>query len=257
MIDLTPLDVRKKKGDFNRTLRGYDPARVDEFLDLASERMEELVRENLALAARVESLSESIQDFRERERALNDALVSAQQIREDMREQARREADLVLREARAEGERILEDARRQVMSSAEALRRIQGQRTRFLRLFRALVERQLAEIEQEEDRIRELPRQVGDGRGEIRGAVGVPASSAPAAQAEAPTAEEVPPASAPAGEPVGDEPGSPTIEAPGDTEAPETASFPAAEESDDTMEAPEMPFSPPAGERVNAPAAEG
>jgi DivIVA domain-containing protein len=162
MIDLTPLDVRKKRGDFSRTMRGYDPARVDEFLDLVADRMEELVRENGALASRVESLSESVADYRDRERALNDALVSAQQIREDMREQARREADLMLRETRAEGERMIEDARRQVAAAAEALRRLQGQRVRYLRLFRALVERQVAEIEQEEDRAREYARADGD-----------------------------------------------------------------------------------------------
>lgn len=162
MIDLTPLDVRKKKGDFARTMRGYEPVRVDEFLELVAERMEELVRENNALVARVESLSDSIADYRERERALNDALVSAQQIREDMREQAQREAELVIREARSEAGRLVEEARRQVGLAAEGLRRLQGQRSRFLRLFRALVERQLAEIDQEEERAREFSRPEGD-----------------------------------------------------------------------------------------------
>ena len=32
MIDLTPLEVRKKKGDFKRAMRGYDPGMVDETL---------------------------------------------------------------------------------------------------------------------------------------------------------------------------------------------------------------------------------
>jgi len=49
MIDLTPLDVRKKAGDFRRILRGYDPQEVDIFLELVAERMEVLVRENMAL----------------------------------------------------------------------------------------------------------------------------------------------------------------------------------------------------------------
>ena len=158
MIDLTPLDVRKKKGDFRRLVRGYDPSAVDNFLDEVAARMEELVRENASLAGRVETMSDAIADYRERERAMNEALVSAQQLREDMREQAAREADLVLREARAEGERIVGDAKRQVGLALEALRRVQGQRVRFLRLFRALVERQLNEIEQEEERTAALTR---------------------------------------------------------------------------------------------------
>lgn len=158
MIDLTPLDVKKKKGDFRRAVRGYDTAAVDDFLDTVSARMEELVRENVMASARLESMTESIGNYRERERAMNEALVSAQQLREEMREQAAREADLVLREARAEAERIVGEARRQATAAAEALRRIQGQRVRFLRLFRTLVERQLHEIEAEEDRTAALGR---------------------------------------------------------------------------------------------------
>ena len=64
MIDLTPLDVRKKKGDFGRGLRGYDTAAVDGFLDLAAERMEELVRENATLRERVAQLAEMLSGFR-------------------------------------------------------------------------------------------------------------------------------------------------------------------------------------------------
>lgn len=158
MIDLTPLDVKKKKGDFRRAVRGYDTAAVDDFLDTVSARMEEMVRENVMATARLESMTESIGNYRERERAMNEALVSAQQLREEMREQAAREADLVLREARAEAERIVGEARRQATAAAEALKRIQGQRVRFLRLFRTLVERQLQEIENEEDRTASLGR---------------------------------------------------------------------------------------------------
>jgi DivIVA domain-containing protein len=158
VIDLTPLDVRKKKGDFRRVMRGYDPEAVDHFLDEVVARMEELVRDNASLSQRVGQMTDAIADYRERERAMNEALVSAQQLREGMREQAQREADLVLREARGEGERIVADAKRQVTFALEALRRVQAQRIRFLRLFRALVERQLSEIEQEEERTAALAR---------------------------------------------------------------------------------------------------
>ena len=158
MIDLTPLDVRKKKGDFRKVMRGYDPEAVDNFLDEVYARMEELVRDHQSLNQRVGQMTDAIADYRERERAMNEALVSAQQLREGMREQAQREADLVLREARAEGDRIVSDAKRQVAFALEALRRVQAQRVRFLRLFRALVERQLSEIEQEEERTAALSR---------------------------------------------------------------------------------------------------
>jgi DivIVA domain-containing protein len=167
MIDLTPLDVKKKKGDFRRSVRGYDPTSVDDYLEQVAVRMEGLVRENMETAARLSSMSDAISAYRERERAMNEALVSAQQLREDVREQAAREADLVIREARAEAERIVGEARRQATAAAEALRRIEGQRVRFLRLFRTLVERQLQDIEQEEDRTSTLARAEGDDPGGV------------------------------------------------------------------------------------------
>jgi DivIVA domain-containing protein len=60
MIDLTPLDVRKKKGDFRRAMRGYEPALVDDFLDLVAERLEELVRENIGLRERAQQINDSL-----------------------------------------------------------------------------------------------------------------------------------------------------------------------------------------------------
>ena len=173
MIDLTPLEVRKKKGDFPRILRGYDPQRVDDFLDLAADRLEELVRENAALRERLSGLNESVEAFRERERAMNDALVSAQQLREDIRSQAARDAEIALREARAEAEvmlaearaeaeRIATEARSAAAAAAESMRQIQARRVWFLRSFRGYVERQLSEIEQEEVHLREQLREDRD-----------------------------------------------------------------------------------------------
>ena len=152
MIDLTPLDVRKKKGDFARALRGYEIAPVDEFLDLAAERMEELARENAALRDRVTHLTESLSGFRQREQAMNDALISAQQLREEVRTQAAREAELVVREARSEADRIVGESRTRAVQITESLQRVQASRERFLRNFRTFVQRQLEELEMEVER---------------------------------------------------------------------------------------------------------
>lgn len=155
MIDLTPLDVRKKKGDFTRSLRGYDPPSVDQFLELVADRMEELVRDNAALSERVSQMAASLSAYREREQAMNEALVAAQQLREDLRTQSTRESEAVLREARVEADRIVSDARRTAHEAAEATRRVYAARARFLRSYRAFLERQVEEVASEEDRVRD------------------------------------------------------------------------------------------------------
>src|SRR5688500_11902214 len=86
MTALTPLAVRKKKGDFKRAMRGYDPGTGDDFIELVADRLEELVRANLSHTDRLRQLEQQVRDYQERERALTEALVSAQELREEMRE---------------------------------------------------------------------------------------------------------------------------------------------------------------------------
>ena len=97
MIDLTPLDVRNKRGDFKKLMRGYDPQAVDVFLEIAAERLEELVRENIVLRERAESLERQVGAQTGREQAVQEALVTAQEIRADVLAQAQRDADSVSR----------------------------------------------------------------------------------------------------------------------------------------------------------------
>jgi len=146
MIDLTPLEVRKKKGDFRRTMRGYEVPAVDDFLDLVADRMEQLVRDNSTLSERAVRLEEQVRETRDRERALTEALVTAQEMREEMRQQTQREAELVYREAEAEAARMLEEAARAVEREQDGLRRLRARQRQVLASYRALLERELTEL---------------------------------------------------------------------------------------------------------------
>lgn len=163
MIDLTPLDVRKKKGDFRKGLRGYESAEVDTFLDLVADRMEDLVRENSVLREKCGSLTESVERLRTRETAVNEALVSAQQLREEIRSQADREASLIVREARGEGDRLLADMKREMDSEMDLFERLRARRDRFLRAYRTFLEGQIDEVGREEERV--MRARVGESRG--------------------------------------------------------------------------------------------
>jgi len=152
MIDLTPLDVRKKRGDFRKVLRGYDADEVDSFIEMVAERLEELVKENLTLAERVERLQDQVSQQENREEAVREALVTAQELRRDMRLQARREAELLRREAEGEIEKIIGEAERQLAERQEALAETERMRLRFLKSFRSLLEREMDAVEVEEGR---------------------------------------------------------------------------------------------------------
>lgn len=152
MMDLTPLDVRKKKEDFRRAVRGYDPAQVDGFLDLVADRLEDLVGRELRLREQSELLREQLAAFQEREKALNEALVTAQELREEARAQAEKAADLRVREAERQAREILRDAESAVHGARRGLDELRVRRGGFLRSLRTTIEHFLVEIEEEERR---------------------------------------------------------------------------------------------------------
>jgi len=161
---LTPLDVRRY--DFGSALRGYDKARVDTFRDQVEAELERLIRLNQDLEQKSKGFVEQLRAFRERDKALNDALVSAQQLRAEIREQADREAQLLMREARAQAERDLESIRAEARRLEDEIQGLVRARRTYLSQLRAMAERQLADIE----------------TAEATSAAQVPAASAPAAQ---------------------------------------------------------------------------
>lgn len=153
MMELTPLDVRKKKDDFKRTVRGYEPAQVEAFLEMCAERLDQLVQREKRLEGEVAGLRERLAAFQERERALNEALVSAQELREEARSQAERSAELKLREAEQEAAAIRQRAESATEASRQALGDLKVRRAGFLRSLRWSLERFLGEIEEEERRV--------------------------------------------------------------------------------------------------------
>lgn len=142
---LTPSDVRAQ--EFQRVFRGYDPRQVDEFKARVADEMERLVRERLKLDDRLQGFQEQLRAFRERERAMNEALLSAQQLRVAAQEQADREAEGILRQARADALRLVGQAQDEERQVRERYDMLQRQFAAYLANFRAMLERQLGEIE--------------------------------------------------------------------------------------------------------------
>ena len=163
MIDLTPLDVRSKRGDFKKLMRGYDPQEVDGFLEIVAERLEALIRENMALKERAGALQAQVSSQTDREQAVQAALVTAQELRADIRTQAQREAENIVKAAETEGRRLIAEAeaaaRTKLRSSerrmdqlSDDIQELERRRARFLKDFRRLLERELDVVDVEKDR---------------------------------------------------------------------------------------------------------
>lgn len=141
---VTPLDIRKQ--EFRRTLRGYEPHGVEEFRMRVADELERVLREKSILEERLSALTDQLRVFREREKAMNEALVAAQQLRAETRDNAEREAQIIVREAEAEARRIVGEARASEDDVRDRAAEAERQFVGYLAGFRALLERQAAEL---------------------------------------------------------------------------------------------------------------
>lgn len=152
MIDLTPLDVRNKAGDFKKAMRGYDASEVDGFLQLVSERFEQLVKENMMLKERSERLQDQVQAYEGRESAVREALVMAQKLREDITLQVEREVQVAKQGAEMDIRQSMNEAKLRLGVLGQALTDMERRRLRFLKAFRSMLQRELEAVEVEEAR---------------------------------------------------------------------------------------------------------
>jgi cell division initiation protein len=107
-ISITPLDMRQAR--FTTSLRGFDKADVNSFLQEAAEGFDHAMRENERLRMEIVRLEASLNQFRELEGSLKTTLMSAQKIADDMRENAQQEAARIVREAEGRAEMTLQRA---------------------------------------------------------------------------------------------------------------------------------------------------
>ena len=107
-MTLTPVEVRHL--EMRRGLLGYRRSHVQRAIDEIADSFEAVWRERSELQERVHDLEGEVARHVELETLLRSTLVSAERAAQDMKEQARREADVIVAEAGAEGRRLVRDA---------------------------------------------------------------------------------------------------------------------------------------------------
>ena len=121
---LTPVEIRHIT--LGRSLLGYNRTAVDKLLDDVIASFEEVWRERADLKDKVEHLEQDLVRHRELETLLRTTLVSAERASQELKEQARKESELVLTEAHAEGRAIVMRAHAEREHLANEARRIRS-----------------------------------------------------------------------------------------------------------------------------------
>ncbi|AIQ60201.1 DivIVA domain-containing protein [Paenibacillus borealis] len=147
-MPLTPLDIHNK--EFSRRIRGYDEDEVNEFLDQVIKDYESVIRENKELHNQLLSIQERLDHFVNIEESLSKTILVAQEAADDVKNNSKKESQLILKEAEKNADRIINEAlskSRKVAIETEELRK---QASIYRTRFRTLLEAQLELLSQDD-----------------------------------------------------------------------------------------------------------
>ena len=140
-MPLSPLDIHNK--EFGRRLRGYDEDEVNEFLDQIIKDYEAMIRDHKELQSQHQALQEKLGHFTNIEETLSKTIIVAQEAADELKNNAKKEAQLIVKEAEKNADRIINDALAKSRKVALEVEELKKQASIYRARFRALEETQL------------------------------------------------------------------------------------------------------------------
>lgn len=136
---ITPIDIQQQQ--FKSRLMGYDKAGVDQFLEILAGEIERLLRQNQDLQEDLARSKSALAEMREREATLKETLLTTQKVTDELKANARREAELVLADAEIRAERVMRNAEDRRLQLIEEIQEIKRQKIDFETSLRSLLEK--------------------------------------------------------------------------------------------------------------------
>ena len=148
---ITPLDIQQKTFP-TQMLRGFEQEEVYSFLELVREEMEELMRENASLKEQLSRADSQLQEYNNMNATLRDTLITTQQMVDEYKGNARKEADLIIREAESRSDDIIKAAQERAVKIHEDIVELKGIRRHFKEEVKRLIESHMKMIEFDKER---------------------------------------------------------------------------------------------------------
>ncbi|MGD2098260.1 MAG: DivIVA domain-containing protein [Desulfobacterales bacterium] len=165
-MKITPLDIQQQQ--FKTRFRGFDIREVDAFLEQMAETFETLQKSNQNLTDEVRRLELEIQGYRKREETFKRALLNSQKVLDQMKDNARKSAELIIAEAEVKAEKILNKAHNRLAQLHEDISELKRQRTQIEVQISSIIEAHsrlleigkegIKESDEEDDKIKVLKK---------------------------------------------------------------------------------------------------
>lgn len=206
---ITPMDIHNKT--FSKGLRGYSEEEVNDFLRQIVTDYEQIYREHREMEEEMDQMKVKLSNYERISDTMTATLQLAKDTAENVKKNAKRNADILISNAKMEGDRQVKDAEDYRRRLAETMIHTEGNMKNYVSKIRKDLELALASI----DALENLKAPIVPGY--AYPAVELPEEEAPA--------EEIPPDEAAPAEET-------PVEAPAEeTEAPAEESAPEAEEA--------------------------
>ena len=125
-MKLTPQEILTQQ--FNIKGKGFDREEVTGFLSQVAEMLENELLEKDQLKREVEKLKKGLSKFEKREDILRDTLIAAQKFSDEIKSNARKEAELVIKDAELKGDEIINSAISRQRDLKEEIRNLKFKR---------------------------------------------------------------------------------------------------------------------------------
>jgi cell division initiation protein len=144
-MNISSKDIRKR--NFGKSFRGYEPAEVDAFLDAVSNHFDKLLSENRGLSDKVKSLQTDIELYRENEVNLQKAIIKSQDLGEEIVQNARKKAELIIKEAELTAKKLQQNLDDEILNKKQELEEFKFKNDKIMEDARSFLFDKLNELE--------------------------------------------------------------------------------------------------------------
>ena len=137
-MSLTPLDIQQQQ--FQVRLRGFDIREVDRFIEQVAEEFTEIQGDNKNLKEEIRRLKLENQGYKEREETFKRAMLNSQKVLEQMKDNARKSAEVIIADAEVKAEKILNRAHNRLSQLHEDIVELKRQRMQIEVQIRSVIE---------------------------------------------------------------------------------------------------------------------
>jgi len=156
-IKVTPLDIQQKR--FHVAFRGYERTEVEMFLDLVRDEMEVLVREMTELREFRQSYDQRLHELNEKEETVKNTMLMTQKLMEDQKDNARREAALIIKDAEIRSHQIVGNAQQEKVRLESEILELKRRKHHFMEDLKRVIQmhQEMIKFEESGSDVKEQP----------------------------------------------------------------------------------------------------